>query len=301
MPSRFDWDDLQFFLAVARAGTVSLAGRRLGVDHATVGRRIVALEEALGVKLFERTPRGYGLTRHGERLMANAEAIETEAVRAEQALAGSSQRLTGSLRISTLEGFGNFFLASRIGAFVTANPGLSVELITIQQIVALSRREADIAVTLAPPKTGRFVSECLTDYRLFVYGSRSYLASHPPIRSREDLAAHPFAGYVDDLIFMRGLDYLTEIGPDLRARLQNSSLHAQMEAAAAGFGLCVLPAYIASTRPELVPVLRDTVSLLRSYWMVVHADMAESAKVRLARQFIREQAAGAVSAFMGPE
>src|SRR5580698_2341176 len=114
MPSRFDWDDLQFFLAVARAGTVSLAGRRLGVDHATVGRRIVALEEALGVKLFERTPRGYGLTRHGERLMANAEAIETEAVRAEQALAGSSQRLTGSLRISTLEGFGNFFLASRI-------------------------------------------------------------------------------------------------------------------------------------------------------------------------------------------
>ncbi len=299
MPPRFDWDDLQYFLAVARAGTVSRAGRRLGVDHATVGRRVAALEEALGTKLFERTHRGYGLTRHGERLVATAEAMEAQAVRAEQDIAGSSQRLTGSLRISTLEGFGNFFLASRIGAFVAANPGLSVELITIQQIVALSRREADIAVTLAPPKTGRFVYECLTDYRLFVYGARGYLAARPPIRRREDLAAHPFAGYVDDLIFMRGLDYLTEIGPGLQARLQNSSLHAQMEAAAAGFGLCVLPAYIAATRPELVPVLRDSVSLLRSYWMVVHADTADSAKVRLAREFIRDAANGAKAAFMG--
>ncbi|MEJ1976506.1 MAG: LysR family transcriptional regulator [Acetobacteraceae bacterium] len=252
MPPRFDWDDLQFFLAVARAGTVSLAGRRLGADHATVGRRVAALEEALGVTLFERTPRGYGLTRHGERLIATAEAIETEAVRAEQELAGSNHRLTGSVRISTLEGFGNFFLASRVGAFAAANPGLTVELITIQQIVALSRREADIVVTLAPPKTGRFVCEKLTDYRLFVYGSRDYLDSHPPIRTRDDLATHPFAGYIDDLIFMRGLDYLAEIGPDLRARLQNSSLHAQMEATASGFGLCVLPAFIAGTRRELI-------------------------------------------------
>lgn len=299
MPSRFNWDDLQFFLAVARAGTLSLAGRRLGTDHATVARRVTALETALGVKLFERNPRGYGLTRQGERLLAAAQAIESEALRVEQEVAGPDHHVTGTVRISTLEGFGNFFLAARIGAFATAHPLLSIELITIQQIVALSRREADIAVTLAPPKTGRFVAERLTDYRLYVFGSAAYLGSHPPIRTREDLAEHPFAGYIDDLVFTRGLDYLSEIRRELRARLQNSSLLAQMEAAASGFGLCVLPAFVARTRPELVPVLPREVSLLRSYWMVAHADMAEAPQVRLTQRFIRDAVAEASELFLG--
>jgi DNA-binding transcriptional LysR family regulator len=299
MSQRFDWNDLRFFLAVARSGTISLAGRRTGTDHATVGRRITALETALGVQLFERNPRGYNLTRHGERLIATAETIEAEAVRLEEELAGRNQGLKGAIRISTLEGFGNFFLAARIGAFAAAHPGLSVELITIQQIIALSRREADIAITLAPPGTGRFLHERLTDYRLFVYGSRDYLARHPSIRTRQDLSGHPFTGYIDDLIFTRGLDYLSEIARNLRARLQNSSLHAQMEAAASGFGLCVLPAFIARTRPELTAVLPDEISLLRSYWMVVHADTAETAQVRLARRFIRQEATNAAALFMG--
>src|SRR3546814_8906255 len=107
-------------------------------------------------------------------------------------------------------------------------------MITIQQIVALSRREADVAVTMTLPPGGNFLHEHLTDYRLFVYGSRTYLASAPPIRSRDDLGDHPFIGYVDDLIFTRALNYLSEIRPHLRARLQNSSLHAQLSATVAG-------------------------------------------------------------------
>lgn len=301
MSRRFDWNDLRFFLAVARSGTISRAGRRTGTDHATVGRRIAALEVALGVPLFERNPRGYNLTHPGERLLATAEAIETEAARLEEELTGRNQGLTGMVRISTLEGFGNFFLASRIGALAAAHPRLSIELITIQQILALSRREADIAVTLTPPTTGRFVHEHLTDYRLFVYGSRDYLARHSPIRTRQDLLSHPFSGYVDDLIFTRGLDYLSGIVPGLRARLQNSSLHAQMEAAVSGFGLCVLPAFIASSRPDLVPVMPDEISLLRSYWMVVHADVAETAHIRLACGFIRQEVLKAASLFIGTE
>jgi DNA-binding transcriptional LysR family regulator len=300
MAHRFDWNDLRFFLAVARYRTISLAGRRTATDHATVGRRISALESALGVQLFERNPRGYNLTHHGERLIAAAEAIESQAEKLEEELSGQNRGLTGTVRISTLEGFGNFFLASRIGAFAAAHPLLSIELITIQQIIALSRREADIAVTLVPPSTGRFVHEHLTDYRLFVYGSRDYLARHPPIRTRHELIVHPFAGYIDDLIFTRGLDYLSEIAPNLRARLQNSSLHAQMEAIASGFGLGVLPAFIARTQPDLVPILPKEISILRSYWIVVHADVAETAHVRLAQRFIREAAASATAIFTGP-
>lgn len=282
----FNWDDVRFFLAVARSRTISLAGRRIGTDHATVGRRITALEQALGLKLFERNPRGYNLTQHGEALLGMASAMEAEAVRIGESAAGQQIGVTGSVRISTPEGFGNFFLAPRIGDLVAGHPRLAVEMITIQQIVALSRREADVAVTMTVP-TGNFVEEHLTDYHLYVYGSRAYLDAAPPIRTREDIGDHPFIGYVDDLIFTRSLDYLSEIRPHLRARLQNSSLHAQLMAAAAGFGLCVLPAYVARTAPALVPVLPDEVSLRRSYWMVADADMAETAQIRLVRRFLR--------------
>lgn len=285
--SSFNWNDLRFFLAVARSRTISLAGRRTGTDHATVSRRISALETALGLKLFERNPRGYNLTQHGETLLAMASAMETEAVRIEEAAAGQQQGLSGAVRISTPEGFGNFFLASRIGALAAAHPRLSVEMITIQQIVALSRREADIAITMTLPPTGNFVHERLTDYHLFVYGADSYLASATPIRSRDDLGSHPFIGYVDDLIFTRALNYLPEIKPHLRARLQNSSLHAQLAATVAGFGLCVLPAYVARTAPNLVPILPDEIALTRTYWMVADADMAETAQLRLTQRFLR--------------
>ena len=289
----FNWNDLRFFLSVARSSTISLAGKRLGADHATVGRRISALEAALGLQLFERNPRGYILTRHGESLLGMAQAIEAEAVRIEETAAGQQHGLAGAVRISTPEGFGNFFLAARIGRLAAAHPRLAIEMITIQQIVSLSRREADVAVTMSEPPTGNFVHEHLTDYELYIYASRGYLAAADPIRSRDDLGEHPFIGYVDDLIFTRALNYLPEIRPNLRARLQNSSLQAQMSAAVAGFGLCVLPAYIAANSRELVAVLPEEVCLRRSYWMVADAEMAETAQVRLTQRFIRNQLAEA--------
>ena len=298
MPRRFDWNDLRYLLAVARGGTVSEAARRLGADHATVIRRIDGLEQALGAKLVERNPRGYNLTQKGEALLASAQRIEEEAERAERELAGAESRLTGLVRISSLEGFGNFFLAGRLPRFAARSPGMSIELVTIQQILALSRREADLAITLDPPDGGRFLKEKLTDYALFVYGAKDYLAKAPPIATPADLGAHPFVSYIDDLVFMRGLDYLAEIRRGLRARLQSSSLHAQMEAAHAGYGLCVLPAFLARRQPALVPVLPDQVSLTRSYWMVSNADDAASPRLRAVRAFIREEVEAARPLFL---
>jgi DNA-binding transcriptional LysR family regulator len=170
-------------------------------------------------------------------------------------------------------------------------------MIAIQQIVALSRREADIAITLQAPETGHFIVERLTDYILFVYGLKSYLAEAPPIRTRVDLQNHPFTGYIDDLIFVRGLDYLDEIGAR-RPQLQSSSLHAQMEASAAGYGLCVLPAYIAARHKALVPVLPREVFLRRTYHLVMPADRADTAGVRAVRQFIHEEATAAQAVFL---
>ena len=297
----FDWDDLRYFLAVARAGTVSQAARRLGVDHATVIRRIEALERATGVKLFERSPRGYYITQGGEKLLPSAEAIHQEARKIGRELISNSHGVAGLVRISTLEGFGNFFLAGRLPKFAAEYPNLTVELLTLQQIVALSRREADLAISLQPPETGRFFREKVTNYSLFVYGSREYLDAHPPIKSRADLKDHRFFGYIDDLVFVRGLDYLDEVGKGIRARLQSSSLHAQSEAVRAGYGLCVLPAYIASRFPELVPVLPDKLRLTRGYWMVASADVAPSPRVQAVRRFIRAEVDAAQDIFMADD
>lgn len=295
----FDWNDLQHFLAAARAGTLSGAARRLGVDHATISRRLAALEQALGAKLFERNPRGYNLTQTGERLLASAEAIEAEALRAERQVAGEGQRVSGTVRISTLEAFGNFFLAPLLPRLAQENPKLHLELVSIQQIVALSRREADIVITLKKPDGDRFVAETLTDYTLFVYGARDYLKRAGAPRTRADLADHPFAGYIEELIFTRGLDYLDEVVPGLRPRLECSSLHAQMEAAASGFGLAVLPAFVADRNPNLVRVLPRQVSLTRTYWIVAHAEVADVARVRIVRRFIGERAVAERRRFAG--
>lgn len=295
----FDWDDLRYFLAVARAGTVSQAARRLGVDHATVIRRIEALERAMAVKLFERSPRGYFLTQGGERLLPSAESIHQEARKIGRELISSSHGVGGVVRINTLEGFGNFFLAGRLPRFASEYPNLTIELLTLQQIVALSRRESDLAISLQPPETGRFFREKVTDYSLFVYGSRAYLDSHAPIKKRADLLEHMFCGYIDDLVFVRGLDYLDEVGKGIRARLQSSSLHAQTESARTGYGLCVLPAFIGVQYPELVPVLPKEVRLKRSYWMVASADVAPSPRVQAVRRFIRAEVDEAGDLFLG--
>ncbi|WP_037471508.1 LysR family transcriptional regulator [Sphingobium sp. DC-2] len=288
MALAFDWGDLRYFLAVARTGTVSAAARRLAVDHATVIRRIDALERGLSTKLFERTLRGYGLTRTGIKLLEAAAKIDHEAAHIEAEI-GSAGEISGHIRVSSLEGFGNFFLASRLPAFTRAYPRLRIELLTIQQIVALSRWEADLIITLNPPNLPKSDRKELVNYRLFVYGSQEYLASSPEIHNRDDLVRHPFSGYIDDLVFTRGLDYLSEILPGLRPALQSSSLYAQMEFACAGHGLCVLPAFIARSRPQLVPILPHEIMLERSYWLVEPSQGETSLAVHTAASWIRER------------
>ncbi|MGI4732569.1 MAG: substrate-binding domain-containing protein [Janthinobacterium lividum] len=163
--------------------------------------------------------------------------MEGEATRAAAALHEGQSSPLGTLRIRALEGIGSIFLARRVAAFSAVHPELSIEFITLQQLVALSRREADIAITLQPPRQGQFHIGRLTDYNLHVYGARSYLDRAPPITSRDDLAHHPFTGYIDDLIFERELNYLDDIGLRIRPRMQSSSIQIQLEIARQGYGL----------------------------------------------------------------
>lgn len=281
----FNWDDLQFFLAVARTGQLSAAARQLRTSHVTVARRIDKLEFALKVRLFERNPRGYMLTAVGQRFVETAERMEVEAERLQADISGGATS-RGVVRISAPEGFSNFFFVGKLANFGRRHPNISLELVTIQQIVSLSRKEADVAVTLDPPKAGPYFSEKILDYSLHVYGSASYLDAHGPIRTRDDLLKHPFIGYIEDMIFAPGLDYLGDVHAGIRADLQSSSIFAQLTATLDGLGLCVLPHFIASRYPQLRIVLEDEVDLRRGYWILCHRDLRDLPRVGSVIAFI---------------
>ncbi|CAO3434857.1 LysR family transcriptional regulator [Azospirillum doebereinerae] len=283
----FNWNDLRYFLAVARAGTLTTAAQRLRADHTTVSRRVTALEEALRVTLFERRPSGFTLTAQGERLKQTAESMESAALLAQSVVADGDSSLSGAVRIGAPDGFGSFFLAPRVNGLCDRHPELEVQLVATPRVFSLSKREADIAISLSCPQEGRLYARKLTDYRLGLYATAAYLDAHPPIDSRKDLAGQDFIGYIDDLIFAPELDYIEAIG-QIAPRIKSSSLVAQMKATLAGAGLCMLPAFIAGAEPALVPVLADQVAITRSFWLIVHEDMRSLARIAVAADFIAE-------------
>ncbi|HEX8232385.1 MAG TPA: LysR family transcriptional regulator [Caulobacteraceae bacterium] len=295
----FDWDALKTFLAVARTGRLTAAAQRLGADHTTVSRRIAGLEAALKAALFHRAPTGYTLTAHGERLLPIAESMETLSLSAQGEVGEADLSLSGAVRIGAPEGFGSYFLAPRLGAFADAHPQLKVELVAIAGLFSLSKREADIAIHLSAPREGRLVARKLTEYRLGLYASPAYLASAPPLERRADLPAHRFIGYIEDLLQSPELDYLRQGEIPIDAQIKSSNLIAQLGAARAGAGLCVLPHFIAGADLRLMRVLPDQVSLERAFWLVIHADLKGLARVRETADFIVEQVAAQRRLFLG--
>jgi len=296
--SRFDWDDLRFFLAVARVGRLTVAARRLGADHATVSRRITALEDALKAKLFERRPQGYALTEHGERLLSKAEAIETQALAVSSEIGGADLALSGTVRIGAPDGFGTMFLAPRTASLAQQYPDLELQIVAMPRLLSLSKREADIAISLAPPKEGKIVARRLTDYRLGVFATQEYLDANKPINEPDDLQDHTVIGYIDDLIFTPELDYLDEVSKGMRAKLQSSSLVAQMKAALAGAGVCVLPYFVAAADQRLIQIMPEKATFTRSYWLIVHADLKDIARIRATMDFLVREVKAARQEFL---
>jgi len=281
-----NWDDVRIFLAIARHGQILGAARSLGLNHATVARRLTALEESLGSRLVHRRTVGTELTGDGERFLEAAELMESASLAATEAAGGDSV-VEGVVRIGAPDGFGVAFLAPRIGELVERHPGLRVELVPVPRTFSLSRREADIAVTLERPREGRLIARKLTDYRLGLYASRAYLARHGTPAELSDLAHHRLVGYVGDLLFTASLDYTAEFLKDWQSAVSVSSAMGQTEAVRAGAGIGILHGFMARLDSNLVPVLPEH-SLTRSYWTVVHEDLRTIRRVALVSDFLAE-------------
>lgn len=282
-----DWDDLRIFLAVARSESLSGAGRRLKIDPATVGRRVARLEDAIGAALFAKSPQGYVLTEAGGRLLPHAERAEGALEGAAEALRGP-EGLTGQIRLGAPDGCANYLLPQVIARICDANPGLEVQIVALPRVFNLSRREADMAIGVSRPTAGRLTVQKLTDYRLHLAASRGYLAAHPPIRSRADLGAHRFVGYIPDMIFDKELDYLAGIGAPAAA-LASNSVSVQLNFLRHGAGLGVVHDFALPAAPDLVRVLPGEVSLTRAFWLIRHADDGRVARLnRFAETLVRE-------------
>ena len=280
-----NWDDVRIFLAVARAGQILGAARRLGLNHATVSRRLAALEGALGTKLFRRLTTGSELTPAGERMLALAERMEAEAIAATAEIGGEGEAVSGTVRIGAPDGFGVAFLAPRLGALTARHPSLAVQLVPVPRSFSLSRREADIAITTERPTEGRLVAQKLVDYTLGLYAAQSYVKAHGLPRTAAELAMHRLVGYVPDLVINPSLDYAREFSPDWSPRFMISSALGQAEAVRAGAGIGVLHAFVARSMPELVPV--ETIPpVRRAYWLVYHESMRGLTRIKVVSDFV---------------
>src|SRR5215470_1345872 len=189
------WDDLRYVLAIFRGRGLGRAGRALGVTHSTIYRRLQALEQSLGVQLFARLPSGYQPTEAGERLIAAAERMEAEALAVEREIAGRDAQLVGLVRVTSSETLAYRVLTGLIAGFRRAHPRVEVELVIDNQLLDLSRREADVALRARRPTGPAAFGRKVADIAWGVYGAKSYVKTTPPPRSKAQLAKHPVIGF----------------------------------------------------------------------------------------------------------
>lgn len=273
------WDDLQYFLAVARNRTLTAAAAQMGVDATTIGRHIDRLSSALNTGLFETTKSGYMLTASGNDLLSRAEEVERNILNIRSEVAGERTRLAGTVRISLSEGFATWVLAPMLAGFRERHPEINLEIVSTNGFLNPSKREVDLAIMLARPVRGKLIARKLTDYDLGLYAASEYVARNGSPANLPALRAHKLLGYIPDFIYAEELRYLSEIDDGLEPAISSSSINVQHILTRTGCGICALPRFIGAQDPLLVPILEGQVSIRRSFWIVVHDDLRRSARI----------------------
>ena len=286
MKREIDWNDLRYFLAVARVGRLSPAARRLQVEHSTVSRRIESLERAMGTRLFDRHRDGLVLTEAGHALLPMAEQVEATVAVVSEKLSGQDLSISGEVRLGTPEGLAVCFLTPNLKPLLDEYPRLTVELLALPRLANLASREADLAITLEPPRRGPYVVTRWTDFTYFLYGAKDYLAAHAPIVARADLARYPFIAYIDDYLLIPELRFLEKLCDTPNLRFSSTSMLAHKEAVLSGVGLAVLVSYIGASDSRLVKVLPDEARFRHTFWLAAHADRLRLKRVRVVWDYL---------------
>lgn len=283
-----DWDDLRYFLAVQRARTLAGASSQLGINATTVGRRLTALEEQVGARLFDRTPNGYLLTAAGQDLVERAERMETEALAAERSVVGADQRRGGIVRVTVTEMLATRFVAPHLARFHDAYPDITLELNCSNRSVNLGRREADIALRLSKPHEENVVTRQLGKIPLRLYAAKSYVETWGlPKNPEQSLAGHRVLMFADQRAFRIENQWLDQRRDGARVVLRSDSVSSLYSSTCAGVGIALLPLRVAELERGLVMLETETEPEPRVIWQTVHVDLQRSARIRAVLDFLQ--------------
>ncbi len=277
-----NWDDLRFFLAVARAGTLSGAARSLGVTHSTVFRRLGAFEERLGVRLFERLPDGYALTGAGEAMHETAIRIDEEIIALSRQVTGQDQRLSGLIRITAIDMLAIGLLPPHLAAFHAAQPGIELEVIVSDTPLDLTRREADVALRIGNTPQETLVGRRVGRLAFGVYASAERAAQGLD----DDHAGSDWIGFgrSHGAIGHQLAGWL----PKMRPIYRTNSISAAIAAARAGIGLAPLPFAVADRTPDLVRIALFPQDFRLDLWLLTHEDLRNTARIRAFMDFMAD-------------
>ena len=289
MQASADWNDLRYFLAIQRTGTLAGAARILKVDQTTVGRRLRALEEAYEARLFDRTEEGFSLTASGERIVELAREVEEQMSELALRVAGENRRADGTVRLATSEVLAFGFLLEHLVELRERHPGIDLELVTGSAAVNLTRREADLALRMGAANVTQANVRVrkLTEVPWSLYATKKYLAEHGPVRLGEGLAGHDVIGFDEELLGIPPARWLAENAGAARRVLAANGILAMSRAAATGFGVAPLPCFLGAALPELVRATPGNITMAGA-WLVVHPDLARTARVRAVMDFLVE-------------
>jgi DNA-binding transcriptional LysR family regulator len=297
-----DWNTLRLVQAVQRAGSLVAAAKALGIDHSTAFRRLNAVEASTGIRFFERLPGGtYRPTPAGARAAAAAERMEDEALALERDIVGRDHRLSGRLRVTSSETLAHRVLTPHLAAFRRAQPGIVVELVIDNRLLSLTRREVDVALRPVRPKEAELWGRKLADVGWALYAAPAYLAaSGGPMRDAGELGRYGLIGWEEATIGIAAADWLARAATqDAFVHRTNSLVH-QLGAARAGIGVALLPCYLGDGEPGVVRALPEPLAdLAGELWMVTHADLRRTARVRAFFDVVGESLARERERFAG--
>lgn len=283
------WDELRTALHVARAGTVSGAATALGVHHATVIRHVDALEERMGVKLFQRHSRGYMPTEAGEDLLRVGQAAEEQFLHLESRLKGQGEEVRGDLTVTTLVGFAPAVTMALV-PLMKSYPDLKVRLESGERLFRMEYGEAHVAVRVGvKPDHPDNVVQPLCNLTLALYASRSYIQEHGLPETEGDFSDHAFLGALppaSQTPFNRWLDEHPRISRVVFRTLDERS---KLEAIKQGVGIGFLPVSIAEAEPDLVQVQEPREDWVVPLWLVTHVDLHRTAKVQVASRQLKKE------------
>ncbi|AUT61683.1 LysR family transcriptional regulator [Paraburkholderia terrae] len=276
----FDWQDLRYFLVLARTGSLSGAASELSVEHATVGRRIASLEATLGLKLVHRLPRSTRLTEDGMvvaelavRMTESAQAIDGFALR-------TSAVMSGSVRISVPPTIGNFCIAPYIQEFRERHPSLKLVMASTPEIAPLDRGVADIAIRMFKPQEASLLSRRVGAIRFGLYASRAY-AARPP-------AQWAFIAYDASLDHVKHQVWLRRFLDGRPIVFETSDVIAQQMAARNDVGVAILPTMLGGRDAELVRLSVDVNPPDAALWLVTYPDLRRTPAIQAAMAFLAE-------------